>query len=206
MTNNKLAIIDSHTHFFSYTWLDYFYQAAKDRFGSVDEVANHLGWEVPPNDPVELGRRWLAEQDKYHLDKQVLFASKLNDAEFLAAAVREYPDRMFGYVLIDPTQESARNQAMYAFNILDMKGVLLFPAMHHFHANDACACVIYEEAVAAVAPIFVHFGHLKIPIFEKLGLPENVDLSFSNPLDLKPVLGNFPEATFIIPHFGCGRF
>jgi len=206
MARNELAIIDSHTHFFSYTWLDYFYQAARERFGSIEEVANHLRWEVPPADPVELGRRWLAEQDRYQVAKQVLFASKLNDAEFLAAAVREYPDRLLGYVMIDPTQESARNQAMYAFNILDMSGVLLFPAMHHFRADDACACTIYEEAVAASAPVFIHFGQLRIPIYEKLGLPENVDLSYSNPLDLGHVLGDFPEATFIIPHFGCGRF
>lgn len=199
-------IIDAHTHFFSYNWLGQFYQLAKNKFETVEALARELGWEAPPRDPAELGKRWVTEQEKHGLAKQVLFASKLNDAESLAAATNTYPDRLLGYVMIDPTLPDARNQTLYALNVLEMKGVLLFPALHHFRASDQVAYTIYEEAVSALVPVFIHFGQLSIPIFQKLGLPDNIDLKYSNPLDLRQAALDFPELNFIVPHFGCGCF
>ncbi|TDI83521.1 MAG: amidohydrolase [Caldithrix sp.] len=203
---SKLKIIDAHTHFFSYTWLEHFCQLAAGQFSNVEALAEKLGWEMPSKDPVELGERWVQEQDKFELKRQVLFASKLNDAEALAPALNAFPDRLIGYFMIDPKQEDARNQAHYSFNILGMRGVMLFPAMHHFHASEEKVHLIYEEALYAEAPVFVHFGQLSIPIFQKLGLPDPVDLKYSNPLDLREAAAEFSDVNFIIPHFGCGRF
>ncbi len=199
-------IIDAHTHFFSYNWLEHFYHLAQDRFENVAALAAHLGWEMPPKDPAELGKRWVSEQDKYGVAKQILFASKLNDAESVAAAINAFPNRLVGYVMIDPNMQKARWQTQYAINILGMRGVLMFPAMHHFHAYDEAAYVIYEEAFSAEAPVFLHFGKLSIPIFQRIGLPDNVKPEYSNPLDLRQVASDFRDVNFIIPHFGCGRF
>lgn len=209
MPSKKNNLIDAHTHFFSYNWLDHFYQLAREQFpGSKGPaaLADKLGWELPPKDPRALGKKWIEEQDKHGVDKQVLFASKLNDAEFLTAAVRAFPDRLIGYVMIDPTRKDARNQVLYSLNILNMRGILMFPAMHHFNASDPAVYAIYEEAAAEEAPVFLHFGQLSIPIFKKLGLPDNIDLTYSNPLDLTKAAEEFSEVNFIIPHFGCGRF
>ncbi len=201
-----MKIIDAHTHFFSYTWLEHFFQLAEGQFKNVEALAEKLGWEMPSKDPTELGQKWVEEQDKFGIQGQVLFASKLNDAEQLAAALNAFPDRLFGYFMSDPTQEDARNQAHYSLNILGMMGVMLFPAMHHFHASEEHVYSIYEEALYVDAPVFIHFGQLNIPIFQKLGLPDPVDLQYSNPLDLKEAAAEFSEVNFIIPHFGCGRF
>ena len=108
--------------------------------------------------------------------------------------------------MIDPKKEDARKETHYSFNILGMKGVMLFPAMHHFHASDEKVHPIYEEALYVEAPVFVHFGQLNIPIFKKLGLPDPVDLKYSSPLDLREAAVEFSDVNFIIPHFGCGRF
>jgi hypothetical protein len=209
MPYHQFKIIDAHTHFFSYDWFSHFANLAAEKtpqLGTPETLATELGWELPSNAPEDLGKRWVEEQDRHEVARQVLFASKLNDAEFLSVAVRAFPDRLAGYVMIDPTKPRARDQAYYSLNLLGMKGMLLFPAMHHFHAFDKTVFPIYEEAAAASVPVFIHFGQLSIPIFKKLGLPDNVDLSFSNPLDLKSPAAEFPEANFIIPHFGCGRF
>lgn len=209
MPSKKNKLIDAHTHFFSYNWLEHFYRLAKNRFpGSKGPaiLAEELGWDLPPKDPRALGKRWVEEQDKHGVQKQVLFASKLNDAEFLTAAVRAFPDRLIGYVMIDPTQKEARNQTLYSLNILNMRGVLLFPAMHHFRASDKAVYLIYEEAAAAEAPVFIHFGQLSIPIFQKLGLLDNIALEYADPLDLIDTAREFSEVNFIIPHFGCGPF
>lgn len=204
-----MKIIDAHTHFFSYTWLGHFFQSAREQFSrqdGVEALAEKLGWELPSKDPSELGKRWVAEQDTFGLQRQVLFASKLNDAESLTAAVNTYPERLIGYVMIDPTLEDARNQTHYSLNILSMKGVTLFPALHNFSASDERVYPIYEEALYADAPVFIHFGQLNIPIFKKLGLPDPVDLQYSDPLDLREPAAEFTDVSFIIPHFGCGRF
>lgn len=204
-----MKIIDAHTHFFSYTWFEHFYNLAQNQLSpgaGVEAVAEKLGWQMPPRAPNLLGKIWVQEQDSHGVDAQVLFASKLNDAEQLSAAVHAYPDRLIGYVMIDPTQDNAREQTHYSLNILGMKGVILFPAMHHFHAYDERALLIYEEAFAADVPVFINFGYLKVPIYQKLGIDDGIDLQFTNPIDLKAVARDFSEVNFIIPHFGCGYF
>ncbi|MFQ5677341.1 MAG: amidohydrolase family protein [bacterium] len=204
-----MKIIDAHTHFFSYTWFEHFFHLASEKFSDDDQVdllARHLGWELPSMDPVKLGKRWVEEQDKFGLHRQVLFASKLNDAEFLIAAINAHPDRLTGYVMIDPLLENAREQTHYSLHILGMKGVMLFPAMHHYDANDDQVHPIYDEALSAEVPVFIHFGQLNILIFKKLGLPDPVDLQYSNPLDLKGAAAEFSDLNFIVPHFGCGCF
>ncbi len=203
---DRFQIIDAHTHFFSYTWLNKFYQLAKEKYKDPQEVADTLSWELPPKDPVALGAKWISEQDKYGLQRQVLFASNPDDAEFLAAALNAYPKRLIGYFMVNPTDKGARNQTLYSLDVLGMRGILLFPAMFHFHCFADVAYTIYEEAASASASVFLHFGNLDIPIFRKLGLSSNIDLSYSNPLDLKQPALDFPEINFIIPHFGCGRF
>lgn len=211
MINHKLKIIDAHSHFFSYEWFQHFCNLAGPHMPELtgpEALAKKLGWEPPSSVAEELGKRWVEEQDRYGIARQVLFASKLNDAEPLAVAVHAFPQRLIGYVMIDPTHpdRSGREQTYYSINLLGMKGILLFPAMHHFHASDRRVFPIYEEAAAASVPVFIHFGELSIPIFKKLGLPDNVDLSFSNPVDLSEPAREFTEVNFIIPHFGCGRF
>lgn len=209
MFNRKPEIIDSHTHFFSYDWFLHFYRLAKERLSGEDgvqAVATELGWEAPAPAPDALGKRWVQELDRYSVGRQVLFASKLNDAEHLTAAVRAFPNRLIGYVMIDPTVENAREQTHYSLNILNMKGIILFPAMHHFHACDELVYPVYEEATTAEVPVFLNFGLLKIPIYQKLGIPDHIDLKFSNPSDLERPAQDFPEVSFIVPHFGCGYF
>lgn len=209
MLSRKFEIIDSHTHFFSYSWFNHFFELAKHRFtpnDGIDTLGSFLGWEVPLKEPRELGKRWVDELDKHGVKRQVLFASKLNDAEYLTAAVRAFPDRLIGYVMIDPTKPDARDQTRYSLSILGMKGITLFPAMHHFRVSNEKTFAIFEEAAMAEVPVFIHLGLLKIPIFQKLTIPDNIDLKFSNPLDLKTPTHEFPDVNFIIPHFGCGCF
>jgi predicted TIM-barrel fold metal-dependent hydrolase len=209
MKTQPFPVIDAHTHFFSFTWLSHFVELTGDRFRSddgVERIAEMLDWEAPPVNPCSLGEKWLAEQKKYGIDKQVLFASKLDDGDYLAAATRAFPDRLIGYVTIDPTREHARNEVQYAVNILDMRGILLFPGLHHFCPADEQIYPIYEEALIAEVPVFIHFGMLDIPIYRKLGLSANIDVQYSDPGALSEPLKTFENLNFIVPHFGSGRF
>jgi predicted TIM-barrel fold metal-dependent hydrolase len=125
------------------------------------------------------------------------------DEDSILAAVRAFPQRIIGYFMLDPTRPDAAERAKRAL-AGGLRGVCLFPAMHHFHVWDERCYSVYEAAQAAGAIVFAHFGILKMGIRDKLGLPSRFDLRFSNPVDLHRVAKDYPKTTFVIPHFGCG--
>ena len=144
--------------------------------------------------------------DERQISRMMLVTSWLWDEESTARAVQTYPDRLSGYAMINPTQDIAETRIRRAVNELGLKGVTLFPAMHGFHVDAPEVYPVHEAIAQAKIPTFVHFGLLKIGIRDKLGLVSKFDLRLSNPLDLLPVAKDFPDTTFIIPHFGCGYF
>jgi predicted TIM-barrel fold metal-dependent hydrolase len=109
-------------------------------------------------------------------------------------------------MMLDPTQSNAAELLRDGVQRAGIKGVTLFPAMHHFHAYDEHIYPLYQAATELAIPVFVHFGVLKVSIRDKLGLPNIFDLSYSDPIDLHKAAIDFPSLNFIIPHFGCGYF
>ena len=202
----EMRVIDAHAHFFSQPFFHQFVEALGKELTGDDPyqaLARRLGWELPTRDHVALGRRWIEEMDKHGLDRIVLIASVPEDENSIRAAVEAYPDRIIGYFMLDPTQTDAAHRTRKAL-AAGLKGVCLFPAMHHFHAWEERCYPVYQAAQDAGAIVFIHFGILKIGIRDKLGLPSRFDMRFSNPIDLHRVAKDFPKATFIMPHFGCG--
>jgi predicted TIM-barrel fold metal-dependent hydrolase len=146
------------------------------------------------------------EMDKHGIDRLVMFTSVPGDHGSVAAAVRAFPTRITGYIMLDPTQPNAADHLRQGVQGQGLKGVTLFPAMHHFHADDERVYPLYQAAAELSIPVFVHFGVLKVSIRDKLGLPNVFDLRYASPIDLHRVVIDFPSLNFIIPHFGCGYF
>ena len=202
----EMRVIDAHAHFFSYPFFMQFVEALRPGLPRDDPyrgLAERLGWELPTPDHTALGRRWILEMDKHGLDRMVLIASLPGDEDSILAAVRAFPQRIIGYFMLDPTKPDAVERTKKA--LADgLRGVCLFPAMHHFHVWEERCYPVYEAAQEARAIIFTHFGILKIGVRDKLGLPSRFDMRFSNPIDLHRVAKDFPKTTFVMPHFGCG--
>ncbi|MBI2562426.1 MAG: amidohydrolase family protein [candidate division NC10 bacterium] len=202
----EMRVIDAHAHFFSYPFFMQFVEALRQGLPRDDPyrgVAERLGWELPTPDHTALGRRWIQEMDKHGLDRMVLIASLPGDEDSILAAVRTFPQRIIGYFMLDPTRADAAERTKKA--LADgLRGVCLFPAMHHFHVWEERCYPVYEAAQEARAIVFTHFGILKIGVRDKLGLPSRFDMRFSNPIDLHRVAKDFPKTTFVMPHFGCG--
>jgi predicted TIM-barrel fold metal-dependent hydrolase len=169
-------------------------------------VAQRLGVEIPPEDARHLGERWVGEMDKYGIERLVMFTSVPGDHDAVAAASQAFPERITGYIMLDPTQPNAVDVLRQGVQRQGLKGVTLFPAMHHFHAYDERLYPLYQAAAELRIPIFMHFGVLKVSIRDKLGLPNVFDLRYADPIDLHQAAIEFPGANFIIPHFGCGYF
>jgi len=205
----NLRLIDAHTHFFSHQFFQTFARLAQHNLPAeapLTAVAQRLGVEVPPEDPTLLAQRWVTEMEKYGIDRLVMFTSVPGDHAAVATAVQAFPERLIGYIMLDPTQPNAAEVLRQGVQRDGLKGVTLFPAMHHFHAHDDRVYPLYQAAAELAIPVFVHFGVLKVSIRDRLGLPNVFDLRYSNPIDLHKAAIDFPGVNFIIPHFGCGYF
>ena len=208
MQDARMRVNDAHAHLFSRRWFEAFFERSP-RFtpdDPLDEMAAILGFELPDADPVALADRWVGEMDRHGVARMVLLMSHPSDLDSVRQAVAAHPDRFIGYAMVNPTEDSARDTVHDAFDLAAMGGLCLFPALHHFRVDDPAAYPVYEEAAAFERPVFVHTGQLRIPVFAKLAIPDPVDLSFSDPGQLRTVAGDFADVTFVLPHFGCGRF
>ena len=200
-----MPINDAHCHFFSPR---FFTTLARQREGtppqSGTDVCRELQWDDPAA-PEALADRWVAELDSHGVARAVLIASVPDDAESVGAAVARHPARFVGFFMVDPSAADAAAHVRHAITSLGLRGVCLFPAMHHVSLEDARVTRIAE--VVAERPgvaLFVHCGLLTVGVRARLGLPSRFDLSLGNPLHLTRLAQACPSVPFIVPHFGAG--
>ena len=191
---NDLAVSDAHTHFFSRR----FFEALGSETGQdAAAVAATLGWELPPEEPTGLARRWVAELDAQGVARAALIASTPGDEASVLAAKAAFPDRFYAYAMVNPLRDGAKVER-------GLNAICLFPAMHKYSVQDARVEPLLEQAAAQHCAVFVHCGTLTLGVRRKLGLPCPFDMRFSNPLDLHAVAHRHAGVRFIVPHFGAG--
>ncbi|MDQ2841521.1 MAG: amidohydrolase family protein [Acidobacteriota bacterium] len=198
-----LQVNDAHVHFFSRN----FYEglARQKKSSGADSLASSLGWEIP-SDASVLADRWAAELNAQGVGRASLIASVHGDEESVAAAVKAYPDRFYGFFILDPLQPDAMDRLSAAAANPYLHGVCLFPAMHTYSIADKRLVPMFELISDRHLAASVHCGALSVGVRKKLGLPSQFDMRFSDPLHLHPVALHFPQIRFIIPHFGAGLF
>lgn len=199
-----LAVCDAHVHFFSHAF--YTGLARQKKLASAEDLEPLLNWLIPGSDPVELAQSWVAEMNRHNVRRASLIASTHGDEASVAAAVSAFPDRFFGYFMLDPTQADAVQRTERAAANPHLDAVCLFPAMHTYSVTDPRVVPILEIASDHRLVVFVHCGSISVGVRQKLGLPSQFNMQFSNPLDLHAVALHFPRIQFVIPHFGAGLF
>jgi hypothetical protein len=217
-----VRINDAHCHFFS---TELFAALARQRQppaappppGSLMEamqedahrllamaMCDELGWDAPGS-AFTLADRWVRELDTHGLDRAVLIASVPSDETSVAAAVAKHPSRFVGFFMLDPAVSDPVARTRRALGELGLRGICLFPAMHHVPLHDDR--ILQIVSVAATHPgtaVFVHCGVLSVGVRKKLGLPSRFDLRLGDPLGVAKLALAFPTVPFIIPHFGAG--
>lgn len=200
-----VAVADAHVHFFSHRFFHLLAQQAPAL--SVEQIGERLGWRMPPEDPVALARDWVAELDRHKVARAALIASLPQDEDSVAAAVAAFPDRFYGYFMVNPCAEQSPARVARLLEGKRLRVLCLFPAMHGYSIWDARALAVLEAAAGTPSPVvFVHCGVLSVGVRKKLGLASPFDLRFSNPVDLHGIALRYPHVRFIIPHFGAGYF
>jgi predicted TIM-barrel fold metal-dependent hydrolase len=197
----EIAVADAHVHFFSRA----FFATLGSQCGKTPaQVAETAGWVLPPEDPAELARQWVEELNGQGVSRAALIASVPGDEASVETAVSAFPDRFFGYFMVNPMEAGAVERAQIALRC-GLHAVCLFPAMHRYSIQDPkVEAVIKVVAEFPSKAVFVHCGVLTVGIRKKLGLPSPFDMHYSNPIDLHAVAQRYPSLKFIIPHFGAG--
>ena len=197
-----LQVNDAHVHFFSHR---FFSGLAGQKKAQLPTLGPLLGWDLPPEAPEDLAATWVGELDRRGVNKAGLIASIQGDADSVIAAVRKFPRRFYGYVMVDPTAPEAVPQCQQMLASGHIHCLCFFPAMHRYSMHDDRVSVLLD--LAATHPhvaAFVHCGVLSVGVRKKLGLPSHFDMRYSNPLDLHEVALRYPTLRFIVPHFGAG--
>lgn len=201
----EIEVQDAHAHLFSRGFFEGL--AGQKGASDVDAMIASLGWDAPPTSNRELAHRWVEELDRHGVAKSVLMASLPGDEASAGDVVRAFPDRFYGFFMLNPLAPDALERARRAFEELHLQGLCLFPAMLRFSVQDERLSPLYD--LAAEAPgrvVFVHSGVLTVGVRARLGLPSKFDMSYSNPIDLHRVALEHPATRFVIPHFGAGYF
>ena len=202
-----MQVCDAHCHFFSSRFLEILTKDRRDLppGDHAAVVATLLGWE-PPGPPDVLADRWIAELDRHGVSRAAIIASVPGDEESVAAAIARHPDRLTGFFMLNPSVADAADRVSRALDDWRLRGICLFPAMHHYRLDDERVAVTFEAASARGAAVFVHCGVLTVGARKRLGLPSTFDLRLGDPLALASVASRFPKVPVIIPHFGAGFF
>lgn len=197
-----LAVSDAHVHFFSYR---FFAALADQKKAPVDSLAPVLGWQLPSEDPENLAAAWVQELDRQGVSRASLIASVPGDQESVIAAVRAFPQRFYGYMMVNPVAPSPAVEVERALGSGHIHGLCFFPAMHRYSIQDDRVAALLDLIANSPRTIaFVHCGVLSVGIRKKLGLPSPFDMRFSNPIDVHQVALRYPQVRFVIPHFGAG--
>jgi predicted TIM-barrel fold metal-dependent hydrolase len=204
-----LKVIDFHAHFFSRTFFDTLAAQSPlpgDPATKLAAVAKKTGIEIPGADVAEHTARWLAQMEENQVAHLCSFASVPEEVPAVCEAAAISKGRISAFALVNPRVEGAAARVRGLLEARKVRGVLLFPAMHHYHVGGPEARPLLEALDEHAGIAYVHCGVLIVKLRDLLGMPRPQDLAFANPLGVVPAANAHPRAHFVIPHFGAGFF
>jgi uncharacterized protein len=178
-------IVDVHTHLSTIEqWGPVFLEA----FGRTN-AAFGIDLHVTPD------RHWRAMEG---VDKAIVFGinslslkmSTPNDA--IAAYARSHPEKIIGFMSIDPHQRDAIDELDRAHK-LGLRGIKMSPVYQDYHPCDDKARKIHARAEKLGLPILTHAAFHSIP---------TTRMEWANPLAYDGVAREFPNLKIILAHIG----
>ncbi len=180
-------LVDVHSHYWEYPehFTDDFKNQARRARGDAE---------------VDLTVRW----DEYHAtgkscDKTIVFGGKAKlsglwvpdrkVAEYAAA----HPDKLIGFLSLDPVQPGWQDEMVEGHQDLKMKGIKLMPMYAGFLPNDRRIDPLWEYASRHGLPVLLHTGTTFI---------SQAPLECTLPRLLDDVATRFPDVKIILAHLG----
>ncbi len=202
-------ITDFHLHLFARPFFESLAQQSPLP-GTCEEkiqaAAERAGIELPPSDARAHLERWIGELDANGVRRAAAFASAPEEIPAVAEMAARSNGRLVPIAVCNPVAPGAADRLRPLMETKGFRGVLLFPAMHHYHLSDAAVQPVLQLLEEHRGIAYVHCGLLVIKLRDLLGLPRPYDLRFANPLEVIPAACRHGDVTFCIPHFGAGFF
>lgn len=202
-----IEVIDSHIHFFLSSpisnpekWAGRIprkhLERMRERFEQSLQDREQPTIDMTLETPADYARRWEEDFDAHGLDAGI-FLSLDEDLEDLGRFVSKHPGRFIPYGFVDPLDPKAPEKLSAQVRDHGIRGLKLISTNQWFHPYDENIYPLYERACELGIPILIHCG---------VSIGYNADFRYANPLDLQPVLRDFPDLNFILAHFGAGFF
>lgn len=180
-------IVDVHSHIWRYP--DHF----SDDFRNQARRAR-AGTEV------DLTVRWedydaLSQPDV----RTIVFGGKARlsgvwvDDRFVADYVAEHPDRLIGFLSVDPTQDGWERELREGHEELGLRGIKLLSMYAGFRPDDERLDPLWKYATQRGLPVLLHTG---------MTFVAQAPLECTLPRHLDTVATRFPEVRLILAHLG----
>jgi predicted TIM-barrel fold metal-dependent hydrolase len=113
--------------------------------------------------------------------------------DYVANYVAQHPDKLIGFLSVDPTHEGWEREMRAGHEDLGLRGIKLLPMYAGFSPNDAQLEPLWEYAARHRLPVLLHMGTTFIA---------QAPLAFTLPRLIEPVAVKHPEVKIILAHLG----
>ncbi len=177
-------IVDVHTHVFVNNHIfsgNFLADASRMRADPVDLITRYENYRATAPD----------------CDVTICFGGKAKlaglwaDDQDIATYVKQDPDRLIGFLSLDPTQPNWQAELEYGHQELGLKGIKLMPMYAGFFPQDAKLNPLWRYAQQHGLPVLLHTGTTFVSQgWIETTLPRHIDV----------VARRFPEVRIIMAH------
>ena len=131
------------------------------------------------------------------VDRAVVFGIRavatghLSPNELIADWVRRAPEKLIGFMAIDPMEEDHLDQIDRGVQEQGLRGIKIYPTLGRYDPADPNVFALYEKAQRLRLPVLSHVGAQPNP---------RAILAYSQPMSYDTVAMAFPELKIIIAH------
>jgi len=206
-----MVVVDAHVHvYLRKHWPDNIIEGGADQYAvrlglrREDIMKGALMQDMIDGNPDKL----IKEMNEAGIDKSVVFGIDFGkgavpglrlaaDADewnkYVLDAVNRCPDRLVGFIAIDPRRKNAPEIIERGLREWGMKGIKIYPPAGFYPSDDICT-PLYKKAIDFDVPIMTHIGSVAGPFYTKC----------THPMYIDEVAGKFPELKIIMAHAGNG--
>jgi len=180
-------IIDVHSHVWRFPQdfsEDFIRQAQRARAGQpVDLAVRYEDYAASATGPV----------------RTIVFGGKARqsgvwvDDAYVASCVAQHPDKLIGFLSVDPTQDGWEREMRVGHEELGLRGIKLLPMYAGFSPDDTKLEPLWKYAEQNALPVLLHTGTTFIA---------QAPLAFTLPRLIEPVAVKHPGVKIILAHLG----
>ena len=115
------------------------------------------------------------------------------DDPYVADYVAQQPDKLIGFLSVDPTQDGWQDEMRDGHETLGMRGIKLLPMYAGFRPDDDLLDPLWAYATEHALPVLLHTGTTFVA---------QAPLECTLPRHLDPVATRFPDVKIIAAHLG----